>query len=413
MARLLSLFTSILVLCAISAIAQTDYVAEGNNYLNQRQYERAIESYTKAIQQYPKMAAAYYNRALAYVMTKRADLALADLEVVLQIDPKNTDALIQRSYIYGDRDQYTQALADLNRALSFDTLNATVYFNRAQTYSRQKMMDEAMADYNRAIMLRPDVQAYIGRATAHLSTDRANLALEDLQRAIQIDSMNALAWLSRGEAYMAMDASDSAMWAWRRSLALDPQGQYASYINDQLVTMSADAMGLRDSVFMDNARQIAVTLPKSWHAVSSDDGSTVVMRIARQPIRSATEPYAEGMTIKYYRKASQFVTTKNPTPQQIVTSWAASNAAAAKSLPGYTVIRVEPIVTTSGWTGELREIVLQPAVEGYRIHQYEALLARPDELITITGEVAQPLWPAYNSRLLSAIRTIQLPVKGY
>lgn len=412
MAKRLSLIAVLFFISVAAAVAQQDFVGEGNTLLNQQRYEAAVESYTKAIAAQPKNIAAYYNRSLAYIMMKRTDLALADLEMVLQLDPKNTDALVQRSYIYGEKDQFTEALRDLNLALTFDTTNATIYFNRAQTYARQKRIEEAILDYNRSIAIRPDIQAYIGRATAHISTDRANLALEDIQRALQIDSMNALAWLSRGEAYMAMDASDSAVWAWRRSLALDPSGQYAKYINEQMVTMSADAMGLRDSLFMDQGRQIAVTLPRTWFAASADDGNTVTFRIARQPITSTTDAYSEGMTIRYYRKASQFVNVKNPNPQQMIDSWAASNLAASKSLHSYNVVRTEPLVI-NGWTGQVREIVLEPQADGYRVHQYEAMLARPDELVTITGEVAQPLWPVYNPRLLNAIRTINLPAKGY
>lgn len=410
--KIFSTALAIAVLCASFATAQTDYIGEGNTLLNERRYELAVESYTKAIQQQPKSTAAYYNRALAYTMMKRADLALADLEIVLQLDPKNTDALVQRSYLYGEKDQFPEALRDLNAALALDSTNAFIYFNRAQTYARQKRLEEAISDYSRSIMLKPDVQSYIGRATARLSTKEARLALSDVERALQIDSMNALAWLSRGEAYMAMDVADSALWSWKRSLVLDPRSTYVKYIQEQMGTMSADELGLRDSLFMDAARSIAIVLPRSWHAASSDDGNTVTLRVARQPITAATDSYAEGITIRYYRKASQFVSDKNPTPQMLLSSWSASNLAASKSLHAYNVVRLEPL-TITGWTGELREIAMQPMNDGYRIHQYEALLARTDELVTIVAEVAEPLWSVYNSRFLNAIRTINLPVKGY
>ncbi len=406
------LLAALFIIAVSATSAQTDYIGEGNTLLNERRYELAVEAYTKAIANQPKSTAAYYNRALAYTMMKRGDLALADLETVLQLDPKHTDALIQRSYLYGEKERFSDALNDLNTALSIDSTNAFIYFNRAQTYARQKRIEEAIADYNRSIAIKPDVQAYIGRATAHLSTNQARLALSDVEYALKIDSMNALAWLSRGEAYMAMNVADSALWAWRRSSVIDPQSPYAGYLADQMAVMSADEMGLRDSMFTDAARQIAIILPRSWHSASSDDGGTVTFRIARQPLASATDSYAEGITIRYYRKASQFVSDKNPTPEMMLKSWSATNLAASKSLTSYNVIRLEPL-TIPGWTGELREIAIQPAADGYRIHQFEALLARPDELVTVVAEVAEPLWSVYHQRLLNAIRTIKLPVKGY
>jgi len=300
----------------------------------------------------------------------------------------------------------------LNTALSYDSTNAYIYFNRAQAYARQKQLDQAIADYNRSISIKPDVQSYIGRATAYIATNESRRALSDLEYALKIDSMNALAWLSRGEAYMAVDVADSALWAWRRSLNIDPRSTYAGYIQQQMSTMSADEIGSRDSLFMDAKKQIAIQLPRSWHAISSDDGNTLVFRIARQTLGTVTESYAEGITIRYYRKASQFSTQKNPTPRMILDSWAATNLAASKSLTAYNIVHLEPL-NIPGWTGELREITLQPSADPYRIHQYEALLARKDEIVTIVAEVAQPLWSVYHQRFLNAIRTIKLPVTGY
>lgn len=412
MVQRLFLLAALTVVCLSVAGAQPDYIGEGNALLNERRYELAVEAYTKAIANQPKSTAAYYNRALAYTMMKRPELALADLEVVLQLDPKNTDALVQRSYLYGENNQDAAALVDLNAALALDTTNPFIYFNRAQAYARQKRLQEAIEDYNRSITLKPAAQSYIGRATARLSANEPRLALSDVEYALKLDSMNALAWLSRGEAYMAMNVADSALWAWRRSVVIDPQSPYVSYISDQLAVMSADEVGLRDSVFSDAARQIALLLPRSWHSASNDDGSTVTFRIARQPLRTATDSYAEGVTVKYYRKASQFSADKNPTPQMMLASWSASNLAASKSLHTYNIVRIEPL-TIPGWNGELREIAIQPTNDGYRIHQYEALFARQDELVTVVAEVAEPLWSVYHQRLLNAIRTIKLPVKGY
>jgi len=412
MAQRLLLLALLFVAGATFASAQPDYIGDGNKLLNERRYELAVDAYTKAIANQPKSTAAYYNRALAYSMMKRQDLALADVEMVLKLDPKHTDALVQRSYLYGEANQDSAALHDLNAALALDTTNAFIYFNRAQTYARQKKLAEAIADYNRSITLKPSVQSYIGRATARLSGNEPRLALSDVEWALKLDSMNALAWLSRGEAYMAMNVADSALWSWRRSSTIDPQGPYATYIQEQMAVMSADELGFRDSLFMDAARQISLVLPRSWYSASTDDGSTVTFRVARQHLASAASSYAEGVTIKYYRKASQFVTDKNPTPQMMLKSWAATNLAASKSMHTYNVVRIEPLVV-NGWTGELREIAIQPTNDGYRIHQFEALLARPDELVTIVAEVAEPLWSVYHTRLLNAIRAVQLPAKGY
>ena len=60
---------------------------KGHVYLNQRQYNLAIDEYTKAIALDPQYGKAYNNRGLAYYRNLQYDLALSDYNKAIALIP--------------------------------------------------------------------------------------------------------------------------------------------------------------------------------------------------------------------------------------------------------------------------------------------------------------------------------------
>jgi tetratricopeptide (TPR) repeat protein len=96
------------------------YAGRGSVFLDQENFDRAIDEFTKAIDKHPNNdtvnASLYYLRGLAKFHTKKFDLAIADFDQAIKFNPKHGNAFAFRSISYVEKNNYKQALSDANEA---------------------------------------------------------------------------------------------------------------------------------------------------------------------------------------------------------------------------------------------------------------------------------------------------------
>jgi tetratricopeptide (TPR) repeat protein len=100
-----------------------------NAWLEQQQYQHALEDYNSALVINPEFANALFNRGFTRRMLKQYDLALLDYNAVLLLNPDDVDALNNRAIIECLMRNYFQAQNDLTRALQIDPENFHVQRN--------------------------------------------------------------------------------------------------------------------------------------------------------------------------------------------------------------------------------------------------------------------------------------------
>ena len=83
---------------------------------------------------------AYYQRAMAYQMTDKPELAVVDLDFVLNAEPDNFAAHFLRGEVYLDMKQYEPAIADFRQALKLDPDSSLceTYLHRALEQKQKK-----------------------------------------------------------------------------------------------------------------------------------------------------------------------------------------------------------------------------------------------------------------------------------
>ena len=86
-------------------------------YVRNTVWENEITLWTDVIKKFPEALIAYNNRGGAYLMEKKFDEALADLNKVIQSRPGNAEALNNRAVILSNKKRIKEALDDLNKAL--------------------------------------------------------------------------------------------------------------------------------------------------------------------------------------------------------------------------------------------------------------------------------------------------------
>ncbi|MEZ2318292.1 MAG: tetratricopeptide repeat protein [Microcoleus sp.] len=101
--------------------------------------------------------------------------------------------------IHGQGDQEKGIKTGLNLGIPIKTFSAASYFNSANAKFEQRKYEEAIVDLDRAIQLYSNyAYAYVGLGAAKLALGRQDYAIADLERAIQLDSNNHEAYFFRG-----------------------------------------------------------------------------------------------------------------------------------------------------------------------------------------------------------------------
>jgi hypothetical protein len=136
----------------------------------------------------PQLAAAFSARGLDYLNRKDYDRALADCTQAVQLDPRSAQAHSLRGLANFFKNNPDRALVDFNNALALDATYAAVYTNRAMVNNSRKNYTGAIADCNQAIRFQPNlVQAYFNRYLAHQGLGNLDQARQDYETALRLD----------------------------------------------------------------------------------------------------------------------------------------------------------------------------------------------------------------------------------
>jgi len=126
----------------------------------------AVAECTKALEQQAltpaDRAATYINRGILRARSDDTDGALADYDTGLRINPQLAEGYIDRGATYIVLKRYEQALADIDKGLSLGTKKPHIaYYDRAIVHEAQGNIRAAYEDYKKAVALAPDFQLAI------------------------------------------------------------------------------------------------------------------------------------------------------------------------------------------------------------------------------------------------------------
>ena len=133
--RMLLISVAALLLCACGA-QKTDHYAQGERYLSNGEYEKAITAFSMVIEKEPDRAEAYVKRGEAYFGIGKTeeylDAAQADYETAVEIDDSNAQAYLGLAGIYACRGESVRAAELLRGALEKTGNNTAVAVKLAE-----------------------------------------------------------------------------------------------------------------------------------------------------------------------------------------------------------------------------------------------------------------------------------------
>lgn len=203
---------------------EQQYSYSGYKYLENGQYDKAIEEYTKAISINPNNYEYYYKRGIAYSNEGKHENAIEDFTKAINTD-KRIDLLgspyYYRGNAYNKIGQYDKAIKDFTEAISWKHDNYGAYLNRGNAYVDKGEFGKAMKDYDMAIRWKPDYEkAYLGRGLVWSKMSEFDRAITDYSEAIRIDPFFAIGYYNRGIVYKKMNQKEKAILDFKKACEL-------------------------------------------------------------------------------------------------------------------------------------------------------------------------------------------------
>jgi tetratricopeptide (TPR) repeat protein len=157
------------------------------------------------------------------MQTGRYEAALPLLNTLISRTPNDAQLLFSRGLAHRQLGRHTEAIADFDRAEAVGLRDADLYLMRAWSYAHTQRLDAALEDLQRAIDLQPSAMSYKTRAIIHGTFARTAEALADWDAAIALEPHS-------GELYF-----HRAVQRWRGTTHPDRAAQALQDVNLALV----------------------------------------------------------------------------------------------------------------------------------------------------------------------------------
>lgn len=165
------------------------------------QYDLAVRYYSKALKLDPKMERALVRRGICFRLLGDFGKAHADFKEAMKLDPRDDGPYRERGTLYGIEHKFDSAMNDFEKAISLDPADAASYYERGLVYHHNMKYKEAVSDFGTALYLEKDDDTYTARASSLISLGRYEDALNDLNKAIELDPGSKKAYLLRAALY--------------------------------------------------------------------------------------------------------------------------------------------------------------------------------------------------------------------
>ena len=219
----------------------SQFYNQGLEYLNNSQYQLAIEQFNKAAELNPDDSNIYANRGLAHHWLGAYGEASADYGRALELDPDNYLTYYNRGVSFGDRGQHERAVADYRRAIERNPTDPLSHNNLAWglAYHLDINYEEALEYALRSVELSPEDYNLDTLALVYYKLERYEEALEYYNRALALNSSQLDSLKGRGDVYLALGSEEAAVKDYEIYLALAPESLERAEVEAKLEMLRA------------------------------------------------------------------------------------------------------------------------------------------------------------------------------
>ena len=211
--------------CANDPTAEAaQYVASGDKYAANRQFEEAVIEYGRAIKARPNWGKAHFKRGQAYLEKGDAAKALKDHLRAADLDAADGVAQIQAGTLLLLAGQFDAARRYAERATSNSAESAAAHTLLGNALAGLQQSASAIGEIEQAIELDPAfAPAWTALGSAQLRSGDRQQALDAFNRAVALAPASLEARLSLAHYHWATGSASDAERVLREALALQPE----------------------------------------------------------------------------------------------------------------------------------------------------------------------------------------------
>lgn len=169
------------------------WIALGHCRLHQGDYAEAAACYSTCMALWPDSHWSYFNRGLAHLYAGQHEQAVQDFDRAAELNPEMEQAFYNCALAHLGRKEFAHALTDLQVAQDKGAPECRVRFTRSRILRMKGDSRQAMEELQRALELEPeDEEGWIARGLARMSTDPQG-ALGDFDVALEINPLSRAA----------------------------------------------------------------------------------------------------------------------------------------------------------------------------------------------------------------------------
>lgn len=214
----------------------SDFYQRGLDYLDEGEYQLAIEQFNQAAQLDPNNADLYANRGLAHHWLDAPGEANADYSRAIELDPDYYLTYYNRGVSFDDRGQHERAVADYRRAVERNPDDPLSHNNLAWglAYYLDTNYEEALEHALTSVELESNAYNQDTLALVYLKLERYEEALTHFNEALALNEQMAESYRGRGDVHTALDNPQAAAEDYEIYLRLAPDAPDRAEIEAKL-----------------------------------------------------------------------------------------------------------------------------------------------------------------------------------
>jgi len=241
------LFITVLLFVASAGYGQSarKYFKAGEDFLEVRKYEDAIEQFSNAVALDPNYDKAYIARAAAYERVNNYAAAADDYERALVFNDKDEELMYKAGNAFYRSGNYGKSLAMLSSALARKSNYLEAYQVRVQVFIALERYDEALEDCKKALRFKENELNFYNLGVVYEKLELPDEAEDAYQKSIAKNRNVIDPHLSLGQLSFQREKYDLAMSSVNQVLRIDPRNKDGLMLRSRI---NAARMNLNQAV---------------------------------------------------------------------------------------------------------------------------------------------------------------------
>ncbi len=222
----------VLTVMLILAGCASQEMTSGKIYMQQENWDKAVEFFSAEVEKSPSNPEAYMWLARAYTQKKEYELAAENFSEARRLDPEIVEP-DEKTFVWSvynaagekaaNREDYPSAIAYFNNSAKLQPDSAVTYTFLAYAYSQMQDTVATIESYKTAIEKEPsDSEVRLKLAQYYMSIKKYEEAIQEFTETVEIDPLNALAFYNMGVCYSHLKEFENAEKSFEDAIEINP-----------------------------------------------------------------------------------------------------------------------------------------------------------------------------------------------